>query len=364
MDTKLLELYGNRMEFPGRLLSGNPQDYVGMALSVSCTIFFRWGWQEEKKEAICKALDKYMSCFGSEIKWVFSDEEPGKGNKQEYKKTEPLRKLYKKWDDNVLVYRKYKGGNTFDDASPYSFLIGSRRKWKSDKFERAGEIGMDVVRFSVPLPALVQHPKVFQEMVLELADGLDALHGFAGLSTELSPDQLTEEPTEAWQAQRWNGMSVGDDFLASGRLATTRIKTVSWLTIIGQDIIPKADYQWLRSELPPSWFAFYEYKTGVIVQSGPAPDPAPLSSNPLPATYVLPNMLLKPFRAEDCTIHLNTGLTPLIATKEARSAWLSRFDVPEDQLDVYKAKLTKMPCLKQKHVLMDAIDPRLQPLYK
>ena len=61
MDTKLLERYENRMEFPGKLMSGNPQNYVGMALCVSCTIFFRWGWQEDKKEAVCKALDREVA---------------------------------------------------------------------------------------------------------------------------------------------------------------------------------------------------------------------------------------------------------------------------------------------------------------
>lgn len=364
MDLSLIEKYGNSLMFPGCATTDNPKDFVGAAICVSCTIYFKWGWKKNKREVICDFLDKYMSFFEDKIKWVFSDEEPGKGSKQEYKKTKPLKELYKKWGENILVCRQYKGGESFNDASPYSFFIGSYRKWQADLLEEHGDPGVDFIRFSVPLSFLAEHPGVFQRMVLESADSLEALHGFAGIRAELSPDRYAEEPTEAWLAQQWNGLVVGNDFASAEELSATTIKSVSWLTIIGQEILPKADYQWLRSELPPSWFALYEYDHGMVIQAGPAPETAPVADNPLPATYVLPNMIFKPYRIHDCTIHSNTKRRPLIVTDSARAAWLSRFDVPVEKLDQFKTNLLDLPRLKAKHVLMDVIEPRLRPLYK
>ncbi len=361
---KFMDYFKEKMELPGGITKGVIENYIGLVICMSCTIYFKWGWQEKKREAICKALEKYTKLFGSNFKWVKAEDEPNKPLHQEYKKTLPLRKLYKKWDDNTIVYRQYKGGDKIEDASPYSFLIMAAPKWEADKIDKHNSNGVDLIRFSVPLSYTKEHLHQFIGMVFELAHDLDALHGFAGYRTEISPDRYGDESTEALIAQRVNGITVGNDFLATIDLSETKIKTISWLTIIGNKILPKEDYAWLRSELPPSWFAVYPYHSGIIVQAGKQPMMASFDSDPLPPCYVLANMVFKPHRVEDCFIHHNIPAKPIIAGDSAVKAWLSRFDVPDDQLDTYKAKLTKTPRLKRKDVVIDAIAPQLQPLYK
>lgn len=361
---KFMDYFKEKMELPGGITKGVIENHIGLVICMSCTIYFKWGWQEKKREAICKALEKYTELFGNNFNWVKAEDEPNKPLHQEYKKTRPLRKLYKKWGENTVVYRHYKGGDKIEDASPYSFLIMARPKWKADKIDKNNSNGVDLIRFSVPLSYTKEHLNKFISMVFELAHDVDALHGFAGYRTEISPDRYDDESTEALIAQRVNGIAVGSDFLATIDLSETKIKTISWLTIIGNKILPKEDYTWLRSELPPSWFALYPYPSGVVVQAGIQPMMASFDTDPLPPSYVLANMVFKPYRVEDCFIHHNIPTKPIIAGDSAVKAWLSRFDVPEDQLDAYKDKLTKTPRLKRKDVMIDAIAPQLQPLYK
>lgn len=359
-----LSYFKEGMALPGGITKGIIKDYTGLVICMSCTIYFKWGWQEEKQNAICDALEKYIKLFGDQLTWVIAEDEPGKPLHQDYKKTCPLRKLYKKWGNDIMVYRHYKGGEKIQDASPYSFFIGVNAKWESDIIDKHNDKGVDVVKFSVPISFAKENMHEFIGLVLELADSLDALHGFAGYRTEISPDRYDEEPTEALVAQKLNGVVVGSDFMPTIELSDVSIKTISWLTIIGEKIISKEDYAWLRSELPPSWFAVYPYHSGIIVQAGKQPMMASFDSDPLPPCYVLANMVFKPHRVEDCFIHHNIPAKPIIAGDSAVKAWLSRFDVPDDQLDTYKAKLTKTPRLKRKDVVIDAIAPQLQPLYK
>lgn len=54
----------------------------------------------------------------------------------------------------------------------------------------------------------------------------------------------------------------------------------------------------LRSQLPDSHYAFYDYGAGLIIQSGASPCLAGDGEDPKPAAYVLLNHLLKPIRYE------------------------------------------------------------------
>ena len=362
---KFIKFYNDRLELPGSMmLKGGPKDYIGAAMSLSATLFFRWGWTKNNRIAICQCLEDYLAIAGDKIKWVYSDESPNELPHQAYHKTKNLRQLYELWDEDTPVIRQYKGGDRFRDASPYSFFIGTHSKWETERDERYDADSMDVLSFSLPASTLKDHPTLFQELIIKFAQTINASHGFGGFKLELSPDTDNEDPSEAWLAQKMNGISVGSDYAAAGSLNPTKLKTVSWLTVIGNDLLSEYSDTWLRSELPPSWFAFYKYDVGLIIQAGNTPEIAQLPDNAHPATYVLPNMVFKPNRTEYCTIHYNTQRTPLITGSPAVELWLSRFDVPDEQLIEYKHKLTQMPVLKKKHVLYDAVDPHFQHLYR
>lgn len=358
------DFYTHRYELPGGMMIGAPQDYVGAIMALSGTLYFRWGWTDEKREAICRCFDRYKEIAGDHLKWIRSEESPNEKEVQPYKGSKDLRKLYSSWDPDTLVIRHYKGDDSYKNASPYSFFIGARRKWKTDKIEKNHKNGCDVLRFSLPIETLVMQPNLLQELLLYFCQQLKPFHGFGGLRLELSPEVLDNEPTEAWLAQQYNGIIVGSDYASSRDLDFKKIKTVSWLTVIGSDLLSEYSDTWLRSELPPSWYACYKYDTGLIIQAGNMPDIAHIPENALPAAYVLLNWALKPFRTEFCDIHHNTQRTPLITGSPSVELWLARFDVPEEQLIEYKHKLTQMPVLKKKHVLYDAVDPHFQHLYR
>ena len=356
--------YTTSLKLPGKMRIGAPQDYVGAVMALSGTLFFRWGWTDEKRAAICRCFDKYKEVAGDEIEWVRSEESPDEKDIQPYKGSKSLDQLYSERDADSIIVRQYKGGRNFKDASAYSFYIGTTPKWEAELAEKHSEDGCDVLCFSLPAEFIIKRPNLLQELMLFFSQQLSPCHGFGGLRLELSPEKLDNEPTEAWMAQQCNGIVVGSDYMAAASLNLEKIKTISWLTVVGRELLLQHSDTWLRSELPPSWFAFYKYDAGLIIQAGNTPEIAHIPDNAFPATYVLSNMVFKPYRTEFCHIHHNTQRTQLVTGSPAVELWLSRFDVPDNQLIEYKHKLTQMPVLKKKHVLYDAVDPHFQHLYR
>jgi hypothetical protein len=66
---------------------------------------------------------------------------------------------------------------------------------------------------------------------------------------------------------------------------------------------------------------------------------------PLPARLVLPNMLLRPVRTPTVRLQFASSESEPRLIGEAAEQWLTRFDVPPDQLMAYKAKLLDEPKL-------------------
>ena len=113
---------------------------------------------------------------------------------------------------------------------------------------------------------------------------------------------------------------------------------------------------WLRSELPANWFAKYDYGNGLVIQAGPAPDIAPVESDPKPAIYVLPSMALKEVRLVDSD-DLHSGSKdgePRLAGFTAKQ-WIARFDVPGEDLMRYETKLLGEPKLTAATTLADTL---------
>ena len=359
-----LDYYNAHLEFPGKLIRGTPQNYVGAVMALSGTFYFREGWTRNKREAICRCLTRYLEVVQDHILWLVAEDSPIEPYISPYSKVKPLTDVYSKIDEDYSVIRTYKGGKTANDASPYCFHIGTHARWEEARDEKYNKDYMDVLRFSLPVRIIQEKPVLFQKLFLKFAQELQAFHGFGGLRLELPPDSTDDDPTEAWLAQQSNGIVAGDDFLSTSYLNPLKLKSISWLTVLGNDLLSHYDNLILRQELPPSWYAVYNYDHGTVIQAGNLPDAAQFPLHSHPATYVLINMLMKPFRTDYCTIHVNSLATPLITGKQSVALWLSRFDVPDEQLIEYKHKLTQMPVLKKKHVLYDAVDPHFQHLYR
>lgn len=102
-----------------------------------------------------------------------------------------------------------------------------------------GDWGADVVRFTIPLLFTQEHPNVFQEVFVNVARRLKAMHGLGGHGFVLSPTRESENhPIEAFFADKMHGIDAGNP-LELGVEAKTGIKSVSWLTAIGTDLLDK-----------------------------------------------------------------------------------------------------------------------------
>lgn len=69
-----LSYFQEGMALPGGITKGIIKDYTGLVICMSCTIYFKWGWQEEKQNAICDALEKYIKLFGDQLTWVIAED--------------------------------------------------------------------------------------------------------------------------------------------------------------------------------------------------------------------------------------------------------------------------------------------------
>ncbi|OLG76349.1 hypothetical protein BXO454_09880, partial [Xanthomonas oryzae pv. oryzae] len=96
--------------------------------------------------------------------------------------------------------------------------------------------------------------------------------------------------------------------------------------------------------------------TGTVIQAGPVPEIASVDDDPMPATYVLVNHLLKRFRSTTLKdFHGATlGWEPFLGVV-GTAQWLRRFDIPDDELMHSQAKLLNMPKLKPDTVLPERL---------
>ena len=105
-----------------------------------------------------------------------------------------------------------------------------------------------------------------------------------------------------------------------------------------------------------SWFALYPYSEGVVIQAGPYAEIASVDDDPQPACYVLPNMLLKDVRCTELfDLHAGSADGEPRIRGAAADQWFARFDVPEDELLAYKAKLLDEPKLDKETTLPNRI---------
>ena len=152
------------------------------------------------------------------------------------------------------------------------------------------------------------------------------------------------------------GLDAGSGHMIGGlpgRNVEHHLVTVGWLTAISHAMVEKVGgLASLRSELPASWFAKYDYGNGIVIQAGPEPEIAPVELDPKPSIYVLPAMALKDVRLmADLSLHYGSKDGEPRLTGLAAKEWLTRFDVPEDELMRYKTKLLNEPKLTKETTL-------------
>jgi hypothetical protein len=339
---KVLQDNRDNMRVPGGLLTkAGPQDYVGGVPAITGTLFFKDAHVPAVRAAICACFEDYEAIAKEHLKWLWR-EEPPEGPDKPYAKAKPMRDLLKRMDEDDLVSFVYTSWEQAHDAGDWEFQVSGVRGWKAKMGRR-----LSVLRFSLPLLYVEQYPKAFHKLFVAFAGHLKALHAHGGHGLVLSAVRVEDnEPFEAHLAEKLNGLDVGEPVRVSSKVLDG-FKTVSWLTALSNDMLEKiGGLSALRSELPMDWFALYDYGAGLVIQAGPKPEAAPVDMDPRPARYVLPNMLFKLLRTADIgSLHHESKEDEPRLVGWAAQQWLQRFDVPDEELLAYKAKLLDEPKL-------------------
>ncbi|QGZ41520.1 uncharacterized protein DUF3396 [Pseudoduganella flava] len=346
---QLMREHPEQMRVPGALMSKKgPQDYVGCVPAITGTLFFKGAHLPEVREAICNCFDLYAALAGDRLTWLWRDEPPVGPDKYAYTQAPSLREMMKQLRENDFTGFTYVSGTQPHDAGEWEFSVFGLRGWQADM----GDWGLSALRFAMPLLQVEDNPTVFQSLFVSFATRLRAIHGHGGHGLVLSAVRVDEnQPFEAFMSAKLNGLDVGDTSLAC-KHAHEGIKTVSWLTAISQEIVEEiGGLPAIRSELPLDWFALYDYKSGIVIQSGPKPEAAPVDVDPRPARLVLPNALLRPFRAPKVALHTGSKYGEPRIVGLTADQWLKRFDVEEGEIIAYKRKLLDEPKLSETSTL-------------
>jgi len=349
---QLMREHPEKLRIPGGLLTKQgPQDYVGSVAAITGTLFFYDAHLTEVREAICACFDEYEAIAKGHLTWLWREEPPEGPDKFAFAKAPPLRAMVKRMEENDHMGFCYTSGQQAHEAGDWEFYVSGLRGWQA----KMGSWGASVLRFSMPLLYVEDNPTAFQALFVSFARQLKAIHGYGGHGLVLSAVRVSDnQPFEAYLADKLGGFDPGHPVPAA-EAADKGIKTVSWLTAVNHEMVEKVGgLTTIRSELPMDWFALYDYGSGLVIQSGPKPEAAP-TDQPKPARLVLPNMLFKEVRAPKVSLHRASkhGEPRLIGW--GAEQWLKRFDIEDDELLAYKAKLLDEPKLTKATTLPDRL---------
>jgi len=328
----------------GMLTKQGPQKYVGAVPAISGTLFFNDAHLPEVRKAICDCFDAYLIAATPQLTWLLREDPPDGLDRMAFEKAKPLKTMLAKMDEDDIVSFCYTSGKAVHDAGPWEFQVVGIPAWRA----KMGGWGLCGLRFSVPLLFVEEYPDAFRELFVTCANHLRAEHGYAGHALVLSALRFDENQAfEAYLTSKMRGFDAGG--LVSGAVnAHLGIKTVSWLTAINRGYLEKVGGKsTLRSELPMDWFGLYDFDTGIIIQAGPQPEAAPIDA-PLPARMVLPDMVLQSIRTPEVRLHYASAESEPRLIGKSAELWLTRFDVPEEQLLAFKAQLLTEPKLRAK----------------
>lgn len=343
---------------PGAMLMRHgPVDYIGAALAVRGTLYFRGSHTIAVREEICRCFDDYEAIAKEHLTWLWREEPPEGPDRFAYSKAKPLRDMMKRMDADDHVGFAYIGGDKPHDASPWLFWVSGLREWEA----KLGWNGLDSLEFSLPRSIVEKNPTLFQQLFVDFARRLNADHGHGGFAFNLSAVRGEEnESTEAVMVSKMAGIDAGKAIMIAGLHEfgiLDHIKTVGWLTAINAKMLALVGgLDTLRSALPLDWFAKYDYGNGIVIQAGPEPEIAPVELDPKPTIYVLPNMALRKLRLSRIEgLHYGSKDGEPRLSGAPAERWLTRFDIPDSELLAYKAKLLTEPRLTQETTLPDAL---------
>lgn len=352
---KALREQSDKLRLPGNAYApGGPQeDYIGLAFAVRGVLYFSGAHTPEVRAAIGQCFAQYEEHARPHLRWMWRDESVEGDDLTPYEKAKPLKGLVTKLDPDDHIGFYFTSGDKPHDAGEWQYQVYGLRAWQAAIPSK----GLSALSFSMPADYVLDHPTAFQALFVECARALKARHGYAGFAFEKSLVRAEEnEPSEADMVADFNGIDAGKP-TSVVLAAHTGFKTISWLTAINKDMLETVGgLTALRSELPPDWFAFYDYGEGIVIQAGPRALLAAIVDDPKPPAYVLVNHALKEARMPSTrSFHFGSVHGEPRMGKAWSNDWLKRFDIDDDKLILVKSALLHEPKLTKATTLPDRL---------
>jgi len=168
---------------------------------------------------------------------------------------------------------------------------------------------------------------LLRECVLDWCIKIHPAHGQAGFCVILEVGSISGEPYAYPILQRYPGLNLIQSISFANETINifNRIKSVNWLTILGDEILDElGGIDNAKKTLEPDCTIF-DYPGGIVIQAGPAPQLGDTVQGFIPEPYRKVSHFTKPARFEGYHFSLFKVFKPLIAAEEANK-WVSRFD--------------------------------------
>ena len=154
------------------------------------------------------------------------------------------------------------------------------------------------------------------------------VHGTAGFVLVFAPS-MSQNTVHALQLmKRFPGFDLidGVKFVRRAKGTHNRIKGVSWLTVLGEELVSElGGLQRIRQALEPAC-AIHPYDGGIVIQAGDEPRLGDTQRNDIPEHYRLVSRYTKPVRFEGYSknglFRVPENLDKVAATLQ----WVRRFD--------------------------------------
>ena len=153
------------------------------------------------------------------------------------------------------------------------------------------------------------------------------VHGTAGFALVFASGMSQNTKYALHLMKRFPGFDYvhGIDFASEARDVENQVKSVNWLTVLGEKIVDElGGIEPMREALEPVC-KVHEYPGGVVIQAGEAPQLGDTYRNDIPEAYRMVARYTKPFRFEDYRSRL-FRVPENLDKKEETLAWIRRFD--------------------------------------
>ncbi|WAC74224.1 DUF3396 domain-containing protein [Roseateles sp. SL47] len=207
-----------------------------------------------------------------------------------------------------------------DDVPPYQAKL---------LVSRSGDARPSFVQAYMPLASPIEdlHISVLRERFLVWCQRFRPLHGSAGFSLIVCPGMEQNSVYALQLMTRFPGFDFPSTVGFTREVGDVhdRIKSVSWLTALGDDLVAQlGGLATMRQALEPAC-TLHSYDGGVVIQAGPTPRLGDTHANDIPAEYRLAARFTRPVRFED----YDEGLFRVpkdLNKREETLSWVRRFD--------------------------------------